>query len=165
MALSAVEGSARRVTGVGVDAPTPYPFDAGPNVLLHAPSTCKQRCLRAASYERQPLASRLGSPPGPLDSVQRIPRPWAGIATQGFRSADKLDAVDRAGLYAEFTAGAFGGEDCVHLFGGPADRVDWAGLNTERTPNAMIFINERGGGFSRCPTSRVQWDDLARGET
>ena len=57
-----------------------------------------------------------------------------------------INAVYRAGLYAEITACAFIGNNGMHEFSGAQNRIYGAGLNTLGTADAFVFAN-KGDGF------------------
>src|SRR5690606_10072334 len=55
---------------------------------------------------------------------------------------DHVDAVHRAGLYAEIAAGAFVCDHRVHLFCSAEDSAHRAGLNALGAPDTFVFANE-----------------------
>jgi len=58
-----------------------------------------------------------------------------------------VDAINRARFDAQVTAGAFLGNDGVHLFGGTQDGVDRTSLNTFSATNALVFANDGNGWY------------------
>lgn len=62
-------------------------------------------------------------------------------AGPGTCAGQELDAVDRAGWHAQLAAGATVGEHAMHELGGPDDRVDRTGRDTQRAADARCFVD------------------------
>ena len=75
-------------------------------------------------------------------------------------SRNHVDAIDRAGLHAQVTAGALAGDNRVHLLGRPEDRVHRAGLDALGAADALVLadIGHRCDLF--LTVFLVQWNDL-----
>ena len=68
-------------------------------------------------------------------------RPSPGPGRQRGRNRDHIDTVHRAGFDTEITAGAFGADHGMHLFGGTEDGIDRAGLDALGATDAFIFAD------------------------
>src|SRR5690606_30578685 len=67
-----------------------------------------------------------------------LPLPGRDVLPDGHHA----DAVHRAGGYAQLAAGAFGGNDGVHLLRRAGDGVHGAGLEAQRAADAEVLVDE-----------------------
>ncbi len=70
---------------------------------------------------------------------------------------DDVYAFNRAGRYAEITAGAFVPDNRMHQFCCTQYRVYGTGLDTECAADAYLFINDDDGFFTVLTMFLVQW--------
>ena len=72
-----------------------------------------------------------------------------------------VDAVYRAGLDAEFTAGALRFDDGMHLLGGAEYGIHWAGLDAESATDADVFPDDGNSLGFFFPNLVIQWNRFA----
>src|SRR5690606_12947924 len=80
-----------------------------------------------------------------------------GPATDIRLDSDHVDAVNRAGFYAEIAAGALAFNDGVHVFGGPENGIYRTGLDALGAANAFVFTNNRHSFGLFCAVFGIQW--------
>ena len=72
---------------------------------------------------------------------------WPDPVADRWFKRDNMDALDRAGWYAKVAARALIANYGMHLLGGTHDGVNRAGLYTQCTTNANLFINDHDRFF------------------
>ncbi len=81
------------------------------------------------------------------------PFPFADILFERYHA----DAIHRTGRKAEFTAGTFTLDDCVHLLGRTEYGVYRAGLDTQGAANADLFIDNGVAFFLVDTVFGIEW--------